>query len=478
MLFLRWMGEGMPRTESVRQARHNTTWRAALGLEMGDPTPSEKTLRDFELFLQQQHPHIGVPRYLVLHEHLVRTCLEYGVVGEKANWAMDSTPMLCFGAVHGTMRLLGDGLRSLGKLWARTTQTSLKSVARQWGLDLLLSKSTKGGIHLDLKDPEQRAEAFDQLARHVIDVVDAIRRDLPKLRPRKHKKILHRCRNLLKVIRDDLEWDNDGRLMVARRVTQDRLVSILDPQARHGRKSRSKTFKGFKVHVLGDVISGLIASVAVTKGNEHDGAPAPRLIRRAKALCQEIDVVLADTAYGGARLRYVCQQQLGVKIIAPPVPVTLKEGKLGRQDMQINLDGMSAICAAGVETHDWSWRNSVDYGVHVPCFEWPKEACNECSLQTACMGKRRGGHRVRLHPYERQLQMAREDWKDSSVRALYRERSQCERLVNQLTRHGARRARAPGIGAANQQAHIIAMRCNLDLLARQLAKLNSLSKAA
>ena len=61
--------------------------------------------------------------------------------------------------------------------------------------------------------------------------------------------------------------------MVARRVTRGRLVSLTDPCARHGRKSKSGLFSGFKLHVLGDVVSGLVASLAVTPGNSTEDSP-------------------------------------------------------------------------------------------------------------------------------------------------------------------------------------------------------------
>ena len=61
----------------------------------------------------------------------------------------------------------------------------------------------------------------------------------------------------------------------------------------------------------------------------------------------------------------------------------------------------------------------------------------------------------------------------SEVRRLYRIRSQCERLVNQVTRHGGRTARSFGLGAAQLQAHLIAMRCNLGVLAKQSQRAES-----
>jgi len=470
MLCLRWTGEGMPRTRSVEHAQRNTTWRAALGLEMGDPTPSERTVRDFERFLQQRHPEADVPRYLLVHEHLVRACLDGGVAGPDAVWSMDSTPMWCHGAVLDTLRLLGDGLRRLCLDFARLTGTPVEVLAEQGDLGLLSAKSTKGFFLIDWRDREQRADLMDRLARLVLGVVRVIRRHVETLPAGKRKKLLRRARNLMKVVRDDLEADEEGRLVVARRVSKDRLVSLTDPHARHGRKSRKATFHGYKVHVLGDVVSGVIASLTVTPGNTHDGSVGHRLIRRAKTLCQDIEQVLADTAYGGARLRHVVRGAEGVELVAPPPPHSLAKGRLGREHITIDFDAGTATCAAGVETTDWIWSRSVEHGSHVRRFSWPKTTCDACSLSGPCRGKDPRGNWVKLHPYEQELRAARDAWQRPDVRETYRTRTQCERLVNQITRHGGRKVRAFGLSAAILQAHSVAMGCNLALLARAMAE--------
>jgi hypothetical protein len=469
LVILRWTREGMSRRSCVREAELNVQWRAAMGLEIGAPTPSEKRLRVFERFLLQRHPDCGVPRYLLLHEHIVRLCLEAGVVGDDAVWAMDSTPLWCYGAVLDTVRQLGDGLRMLGREWARATGTTLGALAKQWELSLLVAKSTKGALRIDWRDPEARKRAVEGLARKVLKVVARVRQQVETVRPNKRKGILRRCRNLLRVIHDDFETDEAGRLVVARRVASDRLVSLTDPQARHGRKSKSQGFNGFKIHLLGDVVSGLITSLSVTAGNVHDGAPAHRLIHRAKELWQEIEQILGDTAYGGARLRHVVQGAERVTLLAPPQPLSAK-AQAGRATMQMDLDEGTATCAAGVTTREIRYRRTRDHAAAVTTFFWPKEVCAACPRgESCCCENHRGRRLMKLHLYERELRASREAWSRPETRAAYRTRSQCERLVNQITRHGGRKARAWGLGAANLQAHSIVMRCNLELLARSLA---------
>jgi hypothetical protein len=451
------------RRAMARRLKTDIAWRAAAGLEIGSGTPDEATFRRFEKFLRRRDRGSGVPRYLLAHEHIVRVCLDEGVVSKRASWAMDSTPMWCFGAVRGTVRLLGDGLRGLCLQWAKATKTDLAGVATDWDVPLLLAKSTKGHFRIDWKDRDARAEVIDDTARTVVRVVGLVRGHLDKARRNKRKRLLRRCRHLLQVIANDLETDDAGRLVVARRVAKDRLVSITDPQARHSRKTKSRPFHGYRLHVLGDAFSGLIASVSVTPANRGDSHPAPRLIQRAKRLCAEIEQVLADTAYGGAELHFRARSEQGVDVLAPPIPTTAKKGVIPATDFALNLSDGHATCPQGVRVEMRTGKRGDRY------FRWPVKVCRDCPLRSACFGKTDCSRAVRLHEHHEELQAIRERWKQPEVRESYRERSQCERLINETVRRGGRQATAWGLQAAVLQAHTIAISCNLALLAKALA---------
>lgn len=469
LLLLRWSEEGTSRLGSTRRAATDARWRAAMGLCFGTQTPDEKTLREFEAFLGQRNPECDVPRIVLFHEHVVRLCLRARVVDENAVWAMDSTPMWCYGAVLDTIRLLGDGTRALAQQWAKFRGLSVEAVAEQWGVAHVLAKSTKGFFRINWRAPDERATVVDVLARGALTAVDHVRREISAVVPSRRKRLLHRCATLLRVIRDDLETDDYGRLVVAQRVAKDRIISLTDPEARHGHKTDRQTFEGFKLHLLGDVVSGLITALTVTRGNVHDGKVAHRLVRRAKDLHEHISQVLGDTAYGGATLRHRLQAELEVKLVAPPTPHNSGSQTLGREAIVVDFDAQTATCAAGVTTHDHRQVWSKDYGCLVSAYRWPVEICRDCKMAASCNGSRQGGHRVRLHPYEQELRQAREEWGQPEVRELYRTRSQCERLVHRLVRHGARRARSHGLASAHLQAHTIVIVANLKLLARAFA---------
>lgn len=478
LVLLRWKNEGMSRRQSAKTAESDAVWRAAMGLQFGAPTPSEKTVREFEAFLQDQHPDAGRPRYMVFHEHVVRLGIDHGLGDKDAVWGTDSTPMWCYGAVIDTLRLLGDGVRKLARLWAQATKQGVNTVAEEWKLSALIAaKSTKGGLGVEIRDKAGRAKALDGLADAVMEAVASVRehaQQVAEVAPAKRKQLFKLGKRLLLVIAQNLdrkEVDGKERWVMAHKVAPERIASLTDPEARHGRKSSSQTYTGFKIHVLGDCMSGLIASLTVTKGNQHDATVTPRLVRRAKDLVDTFDTLLADTAYGGAELRHELSHVAGVRVVAPPPPVSTSGERFTKKDFDVDFETMQVTCPQGEVVSAQGARQPDDTQRDELKFRWPRTACDGCPVRDKCLEPQRRTKTIELHPFEFELRAARADWDDAEVREAYKRRSEHERLINQITRHGGRKGRAWGLKTANLQAHAIAASTNLTLLARRLAAL-------
>jgi len=469
LVLLRW-SENLPRETAIRRASTDLGWRAAMRLPADVKVPSDRTVRDFERFLAERHPDIGVRRYVLFHEHIVRLCVGHGILGKAPLWGIDSTPMWCFGACIDTVRLMGTGLRHLARWWAKATGERFADVARAWSAPFLLAPSTKGGFDIDWKDREQRAKVVDTLARLIVRVVDDIRRRVADIRRRFRKRALALCRGLAGIVANDLELGEKGRLVIARKVTEGRLVSFTDRQARNGVKSKSKRFKGFKLSLIGDLVSGLIASVAVTPGNQHDQDAVLPLVSRATALVDDIDELLGDSAYGFAEKRERVRRQYGVTLISPPsnsAPPTIGD-RFSKRDFAIDFDTDTATCPADIQSADKVRRKIGER--QVPTYVWPRESCDACPLRERCLTGRSRSKRLLLHPHERALRESREQWEQAATKRKYRRRGEFERLVGRMTQLGGRRAKAWGIAFARLQAHCLAAINNLGLLAARLAQ--------
>jgi len=80
------------------------------------------------------------------------------------------------------------------------------------------------------------------------------------------------------VVGQDLEQRDDGMFRIARRVTKDRVISTVDPEARHGHKTAARGFDGYKGHIAIDPDSEIITATTVTAGNVGDGSVAKVLV--------------------------------------------------------------------------------------------------------------------------------------------------------------------------------------------------------
>ena len=66
----------------------------------------------------------------------------------------------------------------------------------------------------------------------------------------------------------------DGRWRITRRVAPDRVISTVDPEARHTRKSKSNRKDGFRGHLVAEPDTGLITDAELTKAAGDDASDA------------------------------------------------------------------------------------------------------------------------------------------------------------------------------------------------------------
>ncbi|WP_211883268.1 transposase, partial [Pseudarthrobacter albicanus] len=113
----------------------------------------------------------------------------------------------------------------------------------------------------------------------------------------------------------------DGRWRIARRVAKGRIISTVDPEARHAHKSRSVLRDGYKAHIVGEPETGLITNAAVTKAagdGSSDGDAGQELLANDPSMDDATGYqVLGDSAYGsGAMLEHL--EEAGHQALVKP----------------------------------------------------------------------------------------------------------------------------------------------------------------
>jgi len=245
---------------------------------------------------------------------------------------------------------------------------------------------------------------------------------------------------LAKIMGDDIVVDEGGQPQIAQGVAPDRLISLTDPEMRHGHKSRAQRFDGFKVAVTTDQSSDLILDIQDIPAPGSDGRALLGTIARVE---EHTDVsvarVLGDGAYGSGANRAACAAQevdLLAPIRRPADPVVDKSA------FQIDLVQQTVTCPQGHTIPAKPGPQQQGQPTFTATF--PRALCQACPLFQRCVRSKRHGRTVSTHPFEAHLQAARQRQESDEFKSCYRQRSAIERSIAHLVHHGVRQTRYRG----------------------------------
>jgi hypothetical protein len=239
----------------------------------------------------------------------------------------------------------------------------------------------------------------------------------------------------------------DGRWRIARKVAEDRVISVTDPQARHTRKSPHARRDGYRAHVAADPETGIITDEKLTQaaGQDNSDPAVAEEFAAAGAGGDGSDGPLAwygDTAYGTAELREAIGNAGHQAVIKPKPAQRAVEGGFTRDDFTVDEQAGTVTCPAGVTRPIPPARHVVFGG-----------ACQACPLRSRCTTSK-SGRVLRLHPLDRLLRDARQQWAaDPGLREDYaRHRPHVERVIAQVATWRGRRLKLRYRGTAKNHA--------------------------
>jgi Transposase DDE domain len=217
-------------------------------------------------------------------------------------------------------------------------------------------------------------------------------------------------------------------------VAADRVISVVDPDARHLHKRRSSYRDGDKAHLAAEPETGLICGAALTPATTADGPsgwgcwPPRRQGSRS----------LGDAAYGSGETRAALRAAGHVQLIKPIPLSAAVPGGFTKDDFAIDLHAGTVTCPAGQTVAITPGGRAV--------FDWRG---GRCSLRERCT-RAKDGKTVNLHPHQAELAAARRQATDPAFQASYRRwRPMVERSIAWLVAKGHRRVRYRGL-ARNQ----------------------------
>jgi hypothetical protein len=346
---------------------------------------------------------------------------------------MDSSPLEGAGKVEDTVNLLSHAARKVVQCVATLLKWPVERVAREAGIPLLMASSIKKGLDIDWSNPREKANAVTRLTKQI----EALETWLHKKLPDEVEKppLSELLETLKQILEQDTEPDpsGGGGRQIKEGVATDRRISVEDAEMRHGRKSKTRRFNGYKRHVATDLDTDLIMACAVTPANRPEEQAAALLeedIRLQKHRLSELHIdrgyikspVVADVLAGHGDV--YCK------------PWHTGSGKLyDKSDFKMDLRSMTITCPAG-EVKKMQPGQAVRFD---------PESCDVCELRPNCTRARLGDGRSVLVADDEKLQhRLRKMVTSKAGREKLRERVDIEHNLAHLIRRQGPRARYAG----------------------------------
>ncbi len=472
--------EGLSDREAVDRFCFDTRWRYAAGVGGYDGDGWGRFAHTVLVDMRARLAASQSPRRIF--EVTLQAASAAGLVGARR--VLDSTPLYDAVATMDTLTLIRSALRGLLHAAEAELAVALRAVLVS-GDDYASTAKPQ----IDWDDAQAREQLIDSRARDAhacLLLLDG--RELTE-------PVEQAAQLLASVVGQDLEQTESGVFRIARRVAKDRIISTVDPDARHGHKTSARGFDGYKGHVAVDPDSEIVTDTVVSAGNVGDGAVAQDLIDdllddSPDATAAQADnatttdsgapagapagetageggehgdrppgaddrAVYGDAAYGsgafldllaGANIASGCKTQ----------PPTAAGGRFAKDRFVIDLGADTVTCPGQVTVPIRRGRD----GDGIASFG---AGCETCPLRAQCTTAA-SGRTVSVGCHEQRLADARAGQAQPDWQADYRAtRPKVERKLGHLMRrkHGGRRARVRGKDKVDADFNLLAAAVNL-----------------
>jgi transposase len=416
--------------EAVDRLKYDLRWKVALDLALDFAGFHPTSLTKYRNRLVENNQE----RYAF--DRFITVAREAGFIPDRITLLTDTTNVRGAGAVQDTYTLLRKGIRKVLKAAGFHLPHKRQGLAREARalLERYVDQDRKADI--DWSDPQQRLAQLQVLFQDAEAALDLAAEQIAEDEVRAWGWLL------VKILGDDLVVDDQGQAQMGQGTAADRVISLSDPQMRHGRKSKAHLFNGFKVVVSTEQSSELILDIADVTASGSDGEHLMPTIERVEANAGvTVERVLGDGAFGSGENRAACARDPEhlIDLVAPLARPANPE--VDKSAFQIDLAAQTATCPQG---HTVAGRSGTKDGQPMTKFTFARSDCEACSLFATCVHSKETGRTVQAGPYEAHLQAARLRQQTGDFASLYRLRAAIERKIAELVELGMRGTRYVG----------------------------------
>jgi IS5 family transposase len=321
--------EGLSDREAISALRRDIAWKVACGLRLDDEGFHPTVL----VYWRNRIRTSDRPRRIF---EAVRQVVEAtGVLARRRRRVLDSTVLEDAVATQDTVTQLVAAIR-----WVRRLVPQAREVTPG-----AHDYDRAGKPVCDWDDPQATQALVSGLVNDALALLDAVSDREVALGAEQAEAVAL----LALVAGQDVEaGERPGSWRIARKVAKDRVISTVDPQARHTRKASAARRDGYKAHLAAEPESGLVTECALTAANAADGPTGVGLLAGEEP---GLDV-LGDSAYGAGETRAALTQAGHTQTIKPLPLVAAVPGRFTKHDFAIDPRAGTVTCPAG-------WKASI-----------------------------------------------------------------------------------------------------------------------
>lgn len=349
---------------------------------------------------------------------------------------IDSSPLVGAGRVEDTFNLLGRAIADLVEVIAVECELDATALISELEISVARASSVKAALDVDWRKPEARTKALTTLIQQFERIRAWLDEHVPATR-QVEPPLSDRIATVERIIGQDTEPDPepspDGRTRhrIRKGTQPDRLISLSDKDMRHGRKSKTKTFNGYKRHVVVDAdVKGLIVGVEVVPANKQEHEAIEPLF---DGLGERLEVVELQVDRGYLPAPKIAQlRHDGVKVVTKP-PTPRRADHYSKADFTLDFVNMRATCPAGAMTRFEAGKVA----------SFARADCEPCALKSKCTSSVR--RQLSIHREEEWFQAMNAELSTPAGRAERRQRIPVEHVLAHVAAIQGNRAQFRGL---------------------------------
>ncbi|WP_310239492.1 IS1182 family transposase [Brevibacillus nitrificans] len=417
----------------IQEAQVNLAYKWFAGLNPEDTLPDPSQLSRF------RNHRLGASQVDDVLKNIVKQCIDKGVIKSKTV-IMDATHSLASSQTQRPLEILRDAAKRLVRVVVKKHPKLEKKLPSQPKLE------------------KDQADAEKVMLHYLADLGEAVEHLLPDHEGAVSEK-LHIAKQ---IVEDERLLANKG------------IMSAIDPDARFGWKSNTKSFFGYKEHIA-MTEEEIITAVEVTGGSADDGKQFTKLLNQSLDTGMEISEVIGDTAYSSKDNLAVMKKE-EIQPVVPLNPVVHNGGQK-QEGFDYNKDADFVICPAGEHSIRKAIQGSKQTGKSRSLvFYFDVEKCKVCPLREGCFkpGAKSKTYSIRVvaEHYQEQIEFEMSETFTERIKR----RPIIEHKNAELKRfHGLTRAKYRGLFRMRMQAILTAFAVNAKRMVKLINKMQPVS---